>query len=140
MKSQLEFQLQANLCEFVSRQYPLCFFISDTVASLRLTAPQAQRSKRIQKDNFKTPDFLLLEGRGRFHSFFLELKIKTIFKQNGVELLKNTHVEAQAASIIKLREKGFYADFCWDFDDAASRIKLYLMGRHLSLNYIYQPE
>ena len=59
-KNQLEFILQKQICQWLSIQYPDVLFLSDTVASVKLTMPQSIRNKSIQKNGFKTPDLIIL--------------------------------------------------------------------------------
>lgn len=40
MKQQPEYQLQVQVSRYLSVQYPSVLFLSDTVASLKLTYPQ----------------------------------------------------------------------------------------------------
>ena len=99
--------------------------MSDTVASLKLTKAQASRNKKIQKNGFKTPDLIIFEPRGKYHGLFIELKVKSPFKQNG-ELLKNDHLEGQQKTINDLIERGYYATFATGFDEAIEIIKKYM--------------
>lgn len=73
-KQQLEYQLQKQVCQYLQAQYPQLLFLSDTIASCKLTQPQATRNKAIQKEGFKTPDLLILEPRGKFSGLFYRIK------------------------------------------------------------------
>jgi len=125
-KQQPEFELQKQICSYLKNQYPNVLFLSDTVASLKLTKPQQLRNKAIQKTGFKTPDLLILEPNGKFSGLFIELKVKTIYKKNGFDLLKNEHVEEQALSIEILNNKGYFACFSWGFEMTKKIIDDYL--------------
>ena len=124
MKNQPEFQLQKMICKFLDLQYPKVLYLSDTVASVKLTIPQQVRNKSIQKVGFKCPDLLILEPRNGYAGLFIELKTKSPFKKNG-ELLKNDHVEEQFKTIQDLNQKGYKALFSWDFDQCKSIIEQY---------------
>lgn len=123
-KNQPEFELQKQVCKWISFQYPKALFLSDTIASVKLTIPQQNRNKVIQKENFKTPDLLIFEPKGPFSGLFIELKVKSPFKKNG-EILKDEHLEAQLKTINELKEKGYYACFSWSFEMTISIINQY---------------
>jgi hypothetical protein len=82
-KQQPEYELQVAVSRYLSYQYPDVFFMSDTVASIKLTQAQASRNKKIQKNGFKTPDLLIFEPRKGYSGLFIELKIETPYKKNG---------------------------------------------------------
>lgn len=130
-KSQPEFILQKQLCQFIRNQYPNIFFLSDTVASVRLTEPQQQRNKAIQNSNFHCPDLMILEpGRGfdgkiQYHGLFLELKVKSPFKKDGT-LLKDEHLQKQFDTLARLNERGYKALFVWSMDAGIKIINEYL--------------
>ena len=108
-------------------QYPDVLFLSDTVASVKLTPMQASRNKSIQKNGFKCPDLLLLEPRGRFCGLLIELKTETPFKKDGkIKASQNDHLKLQLQALIKLNEKGYHTNFAWSFDMAKNIIDEYL--------------
>jgi hypothetical protein len=125
MKQQLEYQLQKQICQYLELQYPEVLFLSDTIASVRLTIPQQLRNKAIQKKNFACPDLLILEPRKAFNGLFIELKTKTPFKKNG-ELLKSDHLKRQAKTIEELNKKGYLSQFSWGFEMTKELIDNYL--------------
>lgn len=124
-KNQPEFELQKQICRWISYQYPNMLFLSDTIASVKLTIPQQNRNKLIQKNNFKTPDLLIFEPKGNFSGLFIELKVKSPFKKNG-EILKDEHLEGQLKTINDLKSKGYYACFSWSFEMTISIINQYM--------------
>ena len=90
-----EYKLQKAVCQYLEMQYPNVLFLSDTIASVKLTMQQAVRNKAIQKKGFKCPDLLILEPSKFGHcGLFLELKIKSPFKKNG-EVYENDHLKGQ---------------------------------------------
>ena len=125
MKKQLEFELQKAICRYICLQYPNVLFLSDTIASIKLTEMQGARNKLIQKKDFKTPDLIILEPKGIYHGLFIELKIKSPFKKNG-SLYKNEHLEAQQKSINDLNQKGYLAMFSVGFEETKKNIDYYL--------------
>lgn len=126
-KKQPEFELQASICRYISYQYPEVFFISDTIASLKLTPAQANRNKKIQKFGFSCPDLLILEPRNGYCGLFIELKVESPFKKNGeIKASTNDHLKHQLEAINKLNEKGYKALFSWNFDMTKQIIDDYL--------------
>ena len=126
-KRQPEYDLQVAICRYLSYQYPEVLFLSDTIASLKLTPAQASRNKKIQKFGFSTPDLLILEPRNEFSGLFIELKVETPFKKNGeIKASTNDHLKNQLESIEKLKEKGYFCCFSWGFDMTKDIIDNYL--------------
>jgi hypothetical protein len=125
MKKQPEYELQKQICRYISLQYNETLFLSDTVASVALTKMQGVRNKAIQKQGFKTPDLIILEPKGKYHGLCIELKIKSPFKKNG-ELLKSEHLEGQQKSIFNLHKKGYFAKFSWGFEQTRDLIDWYM--------------
>jgi hypothetical protein len=120
-----EYELQVAVSRYLSYQYPEVLFMSDTIANLRLTATQAGRNKKIQKNDFKCPDIIIFEARNDFNGLFIELKIKSPFKKNG-EIFKNEHLEGQLKTIEQLNLKGYKACFSVGFDETKKIIDEYL--------------
>lgn len=127
MKKQPEFELQSAICRYLSYQYGEILFLSDTIASLKLTPAQANRNKKIQKFGFSCPDLLILEPRNGYSGLFIELKVETPFKKNGeIKASKDDHLKNQLEAINKLNEKGYKALFSWTFDMTKEIIDDYL--------------
>lgn len=126
-KLQLEFNLQKAICSYISYQYPDVLFLSDTVASVKLTIPQANRNSQIQKKGFKCPDLLILEPNKFYSGLFLELKKDTPYKKTGeIKASQNDHLKEQLKYLEILNKKGYYTDFVWDFEKAKNKIDYYL--------------
>lgn len=124
-KNQPEFDLQKSICKWISVQYPNLLFLSDTIASVKLTIPQQNRNSLIQKKGFKTPDLLIFEPNKDFKGLFIELKVKSPLKKDGT-LLKCEHLEGQLKTINDLKKRGYYACFSWSFEMTVSIIENYL--------------
>ena len=126
-KKQPEFELQSAICSYITHQYPSIFYISDTIASLKLTPAQANRNRKIQKHGFSCPDLLILEPRNGYSGLFIELKVETPFKKNGeIKAFKDDHLKNQLDAINKLNEKGYKSLFSWGFDMTKEIIDNYL--------------
>ncbi len=120
-----EYNLQKQICNYLDLQYSDVDYISDTIASLKLTKSQAIRNKAIQKKDFKCPDLLILHPSGGYYGLFIELKIESPFKKNG-RLKSNEHLQGQNKSMNKLLNKGYYCTFSWSFDQAKYTIDNYM--------------
>lgn len=120
-----EFTLQKQLCQFIRTQHPNVLFLSDTVASVKLSYPQQGRNKAIQNSSFHCPDLMILEPRGKFSGLFLELKVKSPFKADGT-LYKNEHLQNQFDTLTRLNERGYKALFVWSLETAMKIINDYL--------------
>lgn len=121
----LEYDLQKRVCAYIEWKYPNVLFLSDTIANIRLTAPQQTRNKAIQKKGFKCPDLLILQPNEQYKGLFIELKQNSPFKRDGL-LKSNEHLQGQQLSIDRLNELGYYACFAWSFDMTKQIIDDYL--------------
>lgn len=124
-KNQPEYELQKSICKWLDLQHPKLLYLSDTIASVKLTIPQQARNKSIQKKCFKCPDLLILHPNNTYHGLFIELKVKSPYKKDGT-LLKNEHLEGQDKTIKELNEKGYLACFSWGFEMTKGIIEKYI--------------
>lgn len=138
-----EYKFQVAICQYLEMQYSDVLFLSDTIASVKLTETQGARNKKIQKRDFSCPDLLILEPNKKFHGLYLELKNSSPYNKDGtlkkqkVERKNSAgitidvydHLEEQDRALRNLRNKGFYADFCWDIDTAIKIIDDYMRNR-----------
>jgi len=123
----LEFELQRSICRYLDAQYPSVLYMSDTVASVKLTVVQGVRNKSIQKRGFKTPDLIVFKPNSQYHGLFIELKINTPFKQNGeIKASSEDRLILQGETLKQLRELGYMAEFAWGFEMAKGMIDKYL--------------
>ena len=134
MKEQPEYILQKAVAKYLSLQYPKALFLSDTVASVKLTMQQAVRNNALQKKGFKCPDLLILEpykkdGAILYCGLFIELKTESPYYKKAPTMLKaNPHIEAQMEAIKELQKKGYYAVILWHYDEITALIDAYLKG------------
>ncbi len=132
-KEQPEFILQKEVCQWLRKQYPKVMFMSDTIAAVKLTKPQAVRNKSIQKEGFKCPDLLIFEPRGIYHGLFIELKVETPFKKDGsIKASQDDHLLKQNKTLFNLYDIGYYACFAWTFEMSVDIITDYMNN---NLNY-----
>jgi len=123
-----EESLQLAISKYIRSQYPDAVFNSDIASGMRLpiwigAKAKAQRSKRGQ------PDLVILEPKGKFHGMCLELKNKRsdVYLATGLisEAKGQEHVREQAALLKRLRDKGYWADFVFGYDEAKMIIDQY---------------
>ena len=127
MRNYSEYDLQKSICTYLKRQYPQINFLSDTVASVKLTAIQGVRNKAIQKDGFKAPDLMIFKPKNGYAGLFIELKTESPFyKGQYCELKKNAHIEQQSKDLTRLNIEGYFASFAWSFDMAKAIIDYYM--------------
>jgi len=124
-KKHLEYDIQKAICEYLNTKYPDVLYMSDTIANVRLTIPQANRNKKIQKDYFKCPDLLIFCAKGGYHGLFIELKIKSPYKKDG-NLYKSEHLEGQEKTIKDLMSVGYYSCFSVGYDETKNIIDWYM--------------
>ena len=120
-----EYQLQKAVCKYLNLQFPDVLYLSDTIASCKLTMQQAVRNKAIQKEGFKCPDLLILEPRGEWHGLFIELKKESPYLKSG-KLSSNEHIQGQAKTIADLKGKKYWACFSWSLEQTIEIIKDYM--------------
>lgn len=122
-----EYNLQKAVCQYLNLQYPNVFYLSDTIANLKLSIPQQARNKAIQKKGFHCPDLLILEPNNSYKGLFIELKTATPYKLNGeIKASSKDHLINQQHTILKLNEKGYKSFFAWEFETIIKEIDNYL--------------
>ena len=130
-----EYYLHKSVVEYLQRLYPDAWFQSDrngvnipnirTRALLRALQPH------------KGLDIFIAEPRQidgcMYSGLFVELKLEVYGKsgyrlKNG-DIAKNAHIQEQWQTILRLRDKGYQADFAGGWDEAISLIDGYLGGQ-----------
>ena len=120
-----EYDLQVWICKYLRLKYPKVYFMSDTIANIKLTMSQAGRNKAIQCDGFKCPDIIIFEPRKGYHGLFIELKVKSPYLNTG-KLSTVKHTQEQGKTINRLNYMGYKALFSWDYDQTIQIIDEYL--------------
>ena len=113
------------LCTYMRYKHPKVIFNTD-LSGIRLTQKQAGKVKKLRSSR-GFPDITIYEPRGRYLGLFIELKRtgEHVYKKDG-KLRANTHLKEQHDMILKLRERGYYADFAIGFDNAVKLVDWYL--------------
>lgn len=121
---QTEDSLHLSVANYLKLQYPNVIFNSD-MAGVKLTIFQAQKSAQLRSSK-GFPDIAIYEARGGYCGLFIELKRQgtEVFTAKGKPSSK--HIEKQLELIVKLRERGYCAEFCCGFEQSKSTIDWYL--------------
>lgn len=133
-----EEDLHKQIVNYIKTQYPKVIFNTD-MSGIRLTKEQAKKAKQLRSSN-GFPDLTVYEISGckKHSALFLEIKKETPYKKNGelkkmmrIETIsgikiKYDHLKRQNEMHKKLRERGYRAEFAWDFVMAKKEIDDYL--------------
>lgn len=119
-----EQDLQLQICEYLRLQYPKAIFFSEP-SGLRVSIGQAVILKKMRSFG-KLPDMFIAFPNGKYHGFFLELKVEgtTIWKKDG-ELVADKHIRAQFQTLKILYELGYAATFGIGFEQCKKKIDGY---------------
>ena len=118
-----EESLQIAISEYLKLQYPSVVFTSES-SGIRLTIGQAKKAKQ-QRSNHKLPDMIILEPNRKFKGICLELKKQSPYLKNG-KLSQSKHIQEQNKTLELLRNKGYLANFVWDFERFKSAFDAYM--------------
>lgn len=140
-----EKQLHKQICDYLKAQYKDALFNTD-LSGIKLTIGQAKQAKELRSESgfadiviYETYIDNLANFDGEVYSaLFLEVKKGTPYKKNG-ELKKMIryehvsgikvpydHLQRQNKMHIKLRYRGYKAEFVWSFLQAKGIIDEYL--------------
>jgi len=126
-KANPEYKIQAAFVRKMAERYPEIMVFSDTAAHIKKTMIQQQRANALSTPGEKWPDVFIAQPSGEYAGMYLEFKADSPYKKDGVTLLKNEHIEAQAATMQRLRERGYFVpDFVWSAEMAMTHINWYL--------------
>lgn len=121
-----ELDEQVFVCNWISHHYPDVIFLSDN-SGVKMSKGLAVKASKCKSD--KGIDLLIFEPVNGYHGLLLELK------KTGKKLRKkrdntyiNAHVKAQANTIRRLNDKGYYCSFAIGYKEAISIIYKYMKG------------
>lgn len=123
-----EFELQKAVCNYLRLKYPSILFDSDTIANIKLTAPQQSRNKAIQKEGFKRPDLCVYYPTEKYSGLFIELKVESPYKKDGT-LKSGDHLRGQNETMKELTALGYYCSFAWTLEQCIEIIDNYLQEK-----------
>lgn len=145
-KKETEYDLQVMLVDYLLVNYPDVIFRSD-LGGIRLPPGLIKKVNRLSVGSAKKkedqgkkiayPDFFIAEPMGGWFGLYIELKREKRGYCKGEnpldkQLKNDEHVREQAEVLLRLREKGYYADFAGGIAEAR-----HLVDWYLGLNYIY---
>lgn len=114
-KKKKEESIQIFIARHMRIRYPDVIFNSDIASGMRLTIGQAVKAKAMRSSRAQ-PDIIILEPRGKFNGLCIEIKkgIYDVYLKDGVTISNaksSKHVREQNDMLIRLREKGYFAEF-----------------------------
>lgn len=120
-----EKSVHKQVVDWLKLAHPGIVFRSDG-GGIRLTIGQATQFSKLQSSR-AFPDLNILEARGEYNGFLLEIKRDRdeVYCKDG-SLRKLPHIQEQAEMLQKLRDKDYWADFGMGFDDCQKKINHYL--------------
>ena len=125
-KKNPEYRIQADFVKLMNARRPEVLVFSDTAAHIKKTKIQQMRANALSSPREKWPDVFIAQPSGDYAGFWIEFKADSPFKKDGVTLLKNDHIEAQAATMERLRSKGYKCEFAWSAEMAFEMVEAYL--------------
>lgn len=126
-KQNPEYDIQAEFVRQMSIKYPEVMVFSDTAAHIRKTMFQQIRANKLQSKISKDwPDVLIAQPSGTFSGLFLEFKAESPFLKDGLTLSRDKHIQAQAATMQRLNERGYHCAFVWSVEMAITLVDKYL--------------
>jgi hypothetical protein len=126
-KKNTEYDIQCAFMREMSAKYPGVLVFSDTAAHIGKTLFQQIRANKLSSQGEKWPDVFIAQPSGEYAGMYIEFKAETPYKKDGVTLLKNDHIETQAKTMQKLRERGYFVpDFIWSVEMAVAQVDWYL--------------
>ena len=125
-KANPEYGMQAAFVREMTLKYPDVLVFSDTAAHIGKTKLQQVRANRLSSVGEKWPDVFVAQPSGEFCGLYLEFKAECPYKIDGKTLYKNPHIQAQAATMAKLRAKGYACFFVWSVEMALEIADRYL--------------
>jgi len=127
-----EFELQCDICKFLTIKYPDVLFRSD-LAGIKMTIGQAVKIKRLYNSP-GYPDIHIIEPaiiRGiQYYGLYIEIKIniEAIYKKDG-EIRISKHIQSQHAMLLELRKRGYKAEWGYGWANIIQKIDNYLRHR-----------
>lgn len=126
-KENPEYKIQAAFVREMNRRYPDVMVFSDTAAHIGKTMFQQIRANELSTPGEKWPDVFVAQPSGEYSGMYLEFKAESPYKKDGVTLKKNEHIETQARTMEKLRQRGYFVpDFVWSVEQAMEEVEFYL--------------
>lgn len=128
-KKNPEYSIQADYVKEMEGRHPLVMVFSDTAAHIGKTMFQQVRANKLQSKISKDwPDVFVAQPSGIYSGLFLEFKSKSPYLKDGVTLRSDKHIQAQAATMQRLIDRGYFCAFTWEVYQALKITETYLKG------------
>jgi hypothetical protein len=122
-----EADIYNNIVKYLAVVHPKVIYRFDFAAGMKMTKGQAMKHKAL--NNVRGyPDLFICEPRGEYAGLFLEIKRsgQSPYLKTGGGLRQDEHVLEQADVLMRLRKRGYYAEFAVGFDECMQKIDAYL--------------
>jgi hypothetical protein len=115
-----------KIASYLKENRPNVLFFFD-MSGYQLSITSAVKAKHQRADAFRVPDLMVIEKSHSYSALFLEVKTKKVklFKKDG-SFVADKHLNEQRSTLLKLREKGYCADFSLGYMDTIKKINDYL--------------
>lgn len=117
--------LALRVAQYLQSQYPGVNYRFDLAADLKLTMGQAKRHKAMHPKR-GYPDLWIAKPMKGWNGLYIELKAVSIYRVDGVTLLKDEHVEEQIEYGKSLEADGYKFVIATGFDEVKKIIDDYL--------------
>lgn len=124
MRNNKEYIICKQIATYLRLQYPDVIFRFD-MAGLNLSMAQAGMNKVIQCGK-GWPDLFIAEPRHPYKGLFLEIKADGVKLHKKDMSFTSPHLEEQNYMMLRLRKRGYSANFVIGFDQAKNEIDMYL--------------
>ena len=126
-KKNPEYHIQADFVGMMNTRHPEILVFSDTAAHIKKTMIQQKRANALSSPREKWPDVFVAQPSGDYAGFWIEFKADSpYYKNEPTKLKKDDHIEAQAATMERLRSKGYKCEFAWSAEMAFEMVEAYL--------------
>lgn len=126
-KQSPEYDIQAAYVLEMAYKHPAVMVFSDTAAHIGKTMFQQMRANKLQSALSKDwPDCFIAQPSGDYAGLFIEFKSKKPYLKDGITLSNDAHIQAQAQTMQRLRDRGYYCAFAWSVDQAIQITNDYL--------------
>lgn len=126
-KKNPEYDIQADYVKEMEGRHPLVMVFSDTAAHIGKTMFQQVRANKLQSEISKDwPDVFVAQPTDFYSGLFLEFKSKSPYLKDGVTLSSDKYIQAQSATLQRLRDRGYFCAFAWDVAQALKITEDYL--------------
>ena len=126
-KKNTEYEIQKAFVKKMGEKYPHILVFSDAAAHVAKSMIQQVRANALQSKGMKWPDCFIAQPSGEYAGMFLECKAESPYYKDKPWMLKsNDHSQAQAETMVRLSERGYYCLFFWSVEQGMEIVEKYL--------------